>query len=235
MGLKILVADDEPAVSKMLKTLLERKGYEVVTVANGKEALEALKVGMYDCLVTDAIMPVLSGFDLTSAVRKDPKDNAIPIIMLTRKRHQLDVRQALDAGVTDYVLKPVDEQILLDKLEVCLKKSGAARHVYVGGLMPLQAVADLQLRSEFVSLSETGATMLVPFELPAGFSCEARTAIFEEMGIRSPLLRMISCTRLPEARRGLYHEARFTFAGVTEPDLMKIRSWLQKEAIRRRK
>jgi CheY-like chemotaxis protein len=233
VGFKILVADDEPAVAKMLRTLLTRRGYEVVTVANGKEALEKLRAGTFDCLVTDAIMPVLSGFDLTSAVRRDPKDGAIPIIMLTRKRHQLDVRQALDAGVNDYVLKPVDEDILIDKLENCLKKSGAKREVYEGSV--LQAAADLMVRSEITAVSESGTTMLVPFELPGGFACEARTAIFEEIGIRAPLMRLLSCEKLAESRRGFAYEARFTFAGVGEPDLMKIRAWLTKEAVRRRK
>jgi CheY-like chemotaxis protein len=230
---KILVADDEPAVSKMLKFILEREGHEVTAVANGEEALDALRVGTFDCLVTDAIMPVLSGFDLTRAVRKDPRDGQIPILMLTRKRHRLDVRQAVDAGVTDYVLKPVDENLLLDKIEICLKKAAARRQVFENA--SLQAAADLALRSEITALSESGLTMLVPALLPADLTCESRSQIFEEIGIRAPLMKLVSCEALPERRKTFGHEARFNFIGVLEADLMKIRSWLQKEAVRRRK
>jgi CheY-like chemotaxis protein len=232
-GSKILVADDEPAVSKMLKLILERKGYEVSTVLNGKEALDKLKTDAFDCLVTDALMPVLSGFDLTRAIRNDPKDSAIPVIMLTRKRHQVDVRQALDAGVNDYVIKPVDEQLLLDKIEACLKKSAAKRQLFEASLV--QAAAELLLRSEITALSESGMTLLVPLELPRDFSCESSSPLFEEIGIRPPLMTLVSCGRAAEAKRNLTYEARFSFAGVAEPDLMKIRTWLQKEAIRRRK
>jgi CheY-like chemotaxis protein len=235
MTFKILIADDEPAVVRMLKLLLERKGHEVTAVTNGKEALEALRVGRFDCLVTDAIMPVLSGFDLTRAVRKDPKDGSIPILMLTRKRHRLDVRQALDAGVTDYVLKPIDEHLLLDKIEICLKKASAQRQVFEGAVSSLQAAAELMIRSEVTALSESGITLLVPVELPKDYSCDARTPLYEEIGIRAPLMKLISCTKVTEPRKGLLFEAKFSFAGVIEADLMKIRSWLQKEAIRRRK
>jgi CheY-like chemotaxis protein len=235
MSFKILVADDEPAITKMLKLILERHGHEVVTVSNGKEALEKLRASSFDCLVADAIMPVLSGFDLTRAIRKDPKDGAIPVLMLTRKNHRLDVKQALEAGVTDYLLKPVDEHLLLDKIEVCLKKSGAQRQVFESNIASPQATADLMIRSDVTALSESGMTLLVPFDLPMDFSCEARTALFDEIGIRPPLMKLFSCTRVPEPRKQLAYEAKFSFAGVTEADLMKIRSWLQKESIRRRK
>jgi CheY-like chemotaxis protein len=230
--MKILIADDEPAVLKMLALLLERQGHEVMTAANGKQALELLVGGSFDCVITDAIMPVMTGFELTQAVRKDPVIGQIPILMLTRKRHRVDVRQALDAGVTDYLLKPVDEHLLLDKLDMTLKKTTGSRQFYE---TTLQAAAELLVRSEIVALSESGATLNVPMQLPRDLESSARTSIFEEIGIRAPLMRLVSCEPLAAARSGLTHEAKFSFVALAEPELMKIRSWLQKEAIRRRK
>jgi CheY-like chemotaxis protein len=229
---KNLVADDEPAIAKMLKLILERKGYEVDIVSNGKEALERLKMAPFDCLVTDAIMPVLSGFDLTRAIRNDPKDGSIPVVMLTRKRHRVDVKQALDAGVNDYVIKPIDEQLLLDKIEACLKKAKQERHVVSVSMIK---EADLLVGSEITALSESGVTLLTPLELPNDFSCESRSPVFAEIGIQAPLMKLLSCVPLGKARGNLAFEAKFSFAGVTESDLKKIRIWLQKEAIRRRK
>jgi DNA-binding response OmpR family regulator/HPt (histidine-containing phosphotransfer) domain-containing protein len=118
----VLVADDDPIIVRTLKQVLESQGYTFSGVSNGAEALEKLSRRTYDLVITDANMPNgMSGFELAAAMSKSEKMMGIPIILLTGRRSKQDVLRAHECGVDDYVVKPVDPDMILAKIDSLLK------------------------------------------------------------------------------------------------------------------
>lgn len=236
---RLLVVDDEPSILKLLKVLLTRAKYQVATCASGDEALRALSQGQFDLMITDAIMPAMTGFELVRALRRNPTFQELPILMLTRKNDRSDVKQALEAGVTDYVLKPIDEHLLMDKVELSLKSLNSnhrLREVPIHG-PDSRAVAHFDIR--VISMRESGMVLRLPFSVPSDPVLRIDAPLFKHVGIAAPFLKMTSC-ELKYAKdvpdlADLPYEAEFTFIGIPESDLKKIRTWLQKQEIQRKK
>ncbi|MDQ3421703.1 MAG: response regulator, partial [Acidobacteriota bacterium] len=114
---RVLVVDDEPSMRQMLSFALRREGYDVTTADDGRTALEALRDGRFDLVVTDVRMPEVSGVDLLrEAKRLDP---ALSIIMMTAYGSKETVLEALRLGATDYVEKTPN---LRDELTLRVRK-----------------------------------------------------------------------------------------------------------------
>lgn len=102
--MRLLLAEDEKALSKALTAILERNHYSVDTVFDGEEALEYLEADNYDCVILDIMMPKIDGITVLKEIRK--KGNLIPVLMLTAKSEVDDKVMGLDAGANDYLTKP---------------------------------------------------------------------------------------------------------------------------------
>ncbi|MGZ3710064.1 MAG: response regulator, partial [Bdellovibrionota bacterium] len=165
---RLLVVDDEPAVLKLVATILSKHGHEIATSASGADAYEQLKKETFDCVVTDAIMPEVSGYDLVKLIRNHPGMAEMPVVMLTRKRHREDVKLAVEAGVTDYVLKPIDEHLLADKVESALKKGQGKRQVFESTINGEQAAAEIGFDCRVTAVSEADITLRLPMQLHSG-------------------------------------------------------------------
>lgn len=230
---RVLVIDDEEVVRKHLKLMLTRANYDVVTCTNGREALELLRNDLFDCVITDAIMPEISGYDLVKAIRRNPEISQIPVLMLTRKRNPLDVKKAVEAGVNDYILKPVDEHLLLDKVGLCLRKNSAKRHVYDYRLNETDGSASLKIPCRIVAISESILTMHSPIPLSEELAFQVAADLFKNIGIDYPYLKLISCETISGegAVSRLNYESQLAFVGAPDSDLKKIRSWVQKQVI----
>ena len=100
---KILVVDDEPSLQKMLAHALEREGFQVQTVADGEEALEAFKAYEPHLIILDIMLPKLDGTEVCRRIRAQ---SDVPIIMLTAKDDEIDRVVGLELGADDYVTKP---------------------------------------------------------------------------------------------------------------------------------
>src|SRR5437868_6785514 len=97
---RILVAEDESTISRVIEFRLKKDGYEVITVDNGKAAIEKLKENMPDLLITDIMMPFYSGLEVTNAVRNECKSK-IPIIVLSAAGLEHTVIEAFKLGADD--------------------------------------------------------------------------------------------------------------------------------------
>jgi len=232
-GKRLLVVDDDASILKLLKTLLSRAKYRVAGCESGAEALKLLSMGQYDLIITDAIMPEMSGFDLVRAIRGNASFDQLPIVMLTRKNARDDVKKALEAGVTDYVLKPVDEHLLIDKVEVLLRNGQPDNRLRELAIHGEQSSASVLLDVRITSLRETGAIVRFPYDLPQNAPLRLSTPIFEQIGIQPPLVRRASCELKPF--KDFPYEAEVSFVGMSESELKKIRAWLQKQEIQRKK
>jgi two-component system KDP operon response regulator KdpE len=117
----ILVVDDEPQITRVLKTTLSSHGYAVRSAANGQEAIDEMKTWSPDLIITDLRMPKMDGLELCRRVRSGSR---IPLIVLSVKGEEAIKVQALDAGAGDYITKPFSVNELLARVRVALRRSG---------------------------------------------------------------------------------------------------------------
>ncbi len=116
---KILVADDEISIRQIVEARLKMAGYEVVTAADGAEAVELVKSEQPNLIVLDIMMPKMDGLQVCREVRKNL---TTPIIMLTAKGDVIDRIQALELGADDYVVKPFSPRELEARIKAVLRR-----------------------------------------------------------------------------------------------------------------
>lgn len=117
---KILAVDDNPQIQKLVTVNLQARGYTVRVASTGEEALELFKVGDFDLVLLDLILPGISGLDVCLLIRQQ---SDVPIVVLSaREDEDLKVR-ALDAGADDYVTKPFSQKELLARLRAVMRRS----------------------------------------------------------------------------------------------------------------
>ena len=117
---RILLAEDNPVNQKVALRMLEKNGYQVVVVGNGLEALAALDHENFALVLMDVQMPLMSGLEAAAAIRKKERSTGVhvPIVAMTASAMQGDKERCLQAGMDDYVSKPVRFKELLEKVEV---------------------------------------------------------------------------------------------------------------------
>lgn len=113
----VLIVDDAAAMRRIVRGLLKELGFKNMREAeNGQLALDELKKKKADFVVSDWNMPVMTGIDLLRAIRADDSLKTIPFLMVTAETKQENIVEALQAGVSDYVVKPFNAATLLEKL-----------------------------------------------------------------------------------------------------------------------
>lgn len=166
---RILLVDDDADVRRLVKKILEKSGYSVMAVENGLSALSELNENTYDLLLSDANMPQYSGFDLLKAVRRLPKHRDLVIAMLTGRREMDSIKQAIELGANDYIVKPVDPEVLLGKIQKLLGSrmvSPALINLPDSVRVDFEASAQSPLRMKKIGLS--GFTAVTPFPMNIG-------------------------------------------------------------------
>jgi two-component system, OmpR family, KDP operon response regulator KdpE len=118
----ILVVDDEPQITRVLKTTLSSQGYAIRTANDGDEAVRVMKEWTPDLLITDLRMPNMNGLDLCRSVRRT---SSVPIIVLSVKGEERIKVEALDAGADDYITKPFSVNELLARVRAALRRASA--------------------------------------------------------------------------------------------------------------
>ena len=116
---KILIADDEADIRKILRLLLEKKGYAVAEASNGQGAVEKAREGDIDLIIMDIMMPQLSGIEATAAIREF---STVPILFLTAKSLDSDKESAYISGGDDYIVKPFSSAELILKVESLIRR-----------------------------------------------------------------------------------------------------------------
>lgn len=121
--MKILIVEDEKILADSLKTLLEKKGFEVEVAYDGVTGKEYAELGVYDLLILDVMMPGTNGYDLARQIRS--RRLGTPILMLTAKSELEDRITGLNAGADYYLTKPFDSRELLACINALLRRQGA--------------------------------------------------------------------------------------------------------------
>jgi len=119
---RILVVDDEPEAVDLVAFNLRQAGYEVVSAADGGEALRRARAQLPDLIVLDVMLPELDGLEVCKILRRDPTTAAIPILMLTAKASEVDRVLGLELGADDYVTKPFSPRELILRVRKLLER-----------------------------------------------------------------------------------------------------------------
>ena len=114
---RILVAEDDPALRRLVDMLLSNQGYDVLTVNDGADALAAVENWPPDALVVDVMMPRISGLTVCRELRADPRFAAVPIILLTARVFDEDIQAVMELGGIEFMNKPFNPRQLVAVLE----------------------------------------------------------------------------------------------------------------------
>jgi len=118
----ILVVEDDEHISQVLRFMLERQGYQVTHMADGRAASEYIASSNPPGLVLlDVMLPYVDGFEIVGLIRAQPAWREVPVLMLTAKNTERDTVRGLDAGANDFVVKPFEPQELLARVRRFLR------------------------------------------------------------------------------------------------------------------
>lgn len=120
---KILIIEDEPAIRANLEDILEMEGFQPLSAVNGRAGLEIAQRERPDLILCDVLMPELDGHVVLAELRREETTMRIPFIFLTAKGQQHDVREGMNLGADDYLIKPVRVDDLLAAIEARLERA----------------------------------------------------------------------------------------------------------------
>ena len=129
MRSKILVVDDEPEAVELVEFNLKQAGYEVISAADGAEALTKSRAKKPNLIVLDLMLPEMSGLEVCKTLRRDPATAGIPIIMLTARAAEIDRVLGLELGADDYITKPFSPRELVLRVKKILSCGPVAAEV----------------------------------------------------------------------------------------------------------
>ncbi|MBS6640898.1 MAG: response regulator transcription factor [Clostridiaceae bacterium] len=200
--MRLLLAEDEKALSRALKAILERDGYMVDAVYDGQAALDCLDTGSYDGAVLDIMMPALDGIEVLRRLRA--RGDLLPVLLLTAKSETDDKVQGLDSGANDYLTKPFAVRELLARVRAMTRAHSAQ--------------TDSRLTLGNITLDR------------ATFALSSPTGSFRLANREFQMLEMLLCSPghvIPEDR---FMERIWAQEGYTETSVVRIYiSYLQKK------
>jgi two-component system, chemotaxis family, chemotaxis protein CheY len=121
-NMKILVVDDMSTMRRIVKNIMKQLGFANVDEAeNGKDALDKLKAESFGFVISDWNMPVMTGIELLRAIRADDKLKALPVLMVTAEAQKENLVEAIQAGVSNYIVKPFTAEVLQEKMNKIFK------------------------------------------------------------------------------------------------------------------
>ena len=121
---KILIAEDEPDIRELVAFTLRFAGYEVVTAANGEEAVQLAARELPDMALMDVRMPRMTGYDACRMMKADPELRDIPVVFLSAKGQDTEIATGMAAGAEEYLLKPFAPDQLTERVRAILNKFG---------------------------------------------------------------------------------------------------------------
>jgi two-component system response regulator AtoC len=227
---RVLIVDDEINLRKVLCALLERDGHQTTAVADGLAALDVIKVGGIDLVITDMKMPQMSGLDLLRAIKSS--EPGLPVIVITAHGTVDSAVAALKDGAYDYITKPFDK----DELRVAVRKAASVRMVL---REHLQDVGDVKGRFQIIGQSPrmrdiyaiiekvaaTPSTVLITGESGTGKELVATALHVESPRKDKPIIK-VNCAAIPkdlmESEFFGYEQGAFTGAVSAKPGRFEL-------------
>ena len=197
--MKFLVVDDDPAILKMVQTLLEFSGHQVECRENALDAIKTLNDPSFDILISDATMPAYSGFDLIRTVKKKPALKNLSIAMLTGRSEKGDIEQALELGVQDYIVKPIEPELFLEKMKRLVERHPNNKTPHKD-MIRLEAI--VQHPITVVQITDIGVRVECPHPMAKDLVVKIDLPELKKIGIRQNQFKVIFNT--PQTQKGGY-------------------------------
>jgi len=162
-GLRVLIAEDEQRLRKIVRTYLQRGGYEVIEATNGQEAIDLLDENEVDLVILDVMMPQVDGW---SVLRQLRSESDLPVIMLTDRGDEEDKLFGFELGAEDYMTKPFSPRELMARVRVVMKrheKRGADSNVQMGKITLFPQSHQVQVDESEIVLSPKEYDLLFYF------------------------------------------------------------------------
>lgn len=229
-GLGVLCINSDLQALREIKAMLEPHGFIVHEAQTGAAAMKKMQAESYECIVVDAAFPMMSGFDLVRSIRRT---SDIPVVMINKKRDRKDVEKALEVGVTEYVIRPLDASVFVTKVRSCVNRSIEEKEQHRISLFNVND-ASISLPLSLASINEYGVSALMAFpyqSAPESGAVQFQCPLFRELSLEHVALQWF---RTEPMQSGGY-KVDFRFVGATEADLRRIRQFMQREEVRRRK
>ena len=148
---RVILAEDDEAISEPLARALRRDGHEVAVVASGQRALDGASSGVADLMVLDLGLPGMDGIEVIRSLRE--QGSKMPVIIVTARTSDLDFVVGLDAGADDYVAKPFRIDVLLARVRALVRRGSSPATIRVGELVIDSAARRVRVVDEEVALT----------------------------------------------------------------------------------
>lgn len=150
---KVLVVEDDIRLNQLIRTTLTRYGYNVTSAYNGADALEEISSRVYDLIISDIMMPKMDGYELAERVRE--QNATMPILFVTAKDKFEDKAKGFHIGIDDYMVKPIDINEMILRVNALLRRSNIARS-------HLLQVGDTTLNYDNLTVTREGEETVLP-------------------------------------------------------------------------
>jgi two-component system KDP operon response regulator KdpE len=218
MAERILVVDDEMQITRVLRAALSAQGYDVRTANDPEEALRLSQDWMPDLIITDLMMPGMTGVELSRAVRVKSK---VPILVLSVRDQERTKIEALDAGADDYVTKPFSTQELLARVRAHLRRAperSADLVIEVGDFIVDTGAHSVTVNGRAVHLTPKEFDLLLHFARHAGKVITHRALLTSVWGAQS--------AQQPEYLRVFVGQLRKKLQGDSDKEYIQTEPWV---------
>lgn len=207
MSLKIMVVDDEPDVLKLIKTVIQSLGYEVLGLTDSREAADRITHQKFDGIFLDARMPRPDGLELVRHIRSSASNSSVPVVMLTGYDDVDTMRAGFRAGITFFMGKPPEVRQIGNILKLMQDVMLREKRSYAR--LPLRTVVtcrsgEHQFTSASLNISEGGMLLEASGGLEAGREIELRFTVPSSPGVLNPRAKVVR--REPPDRMGVQFE-----------------------------
>jgi len=239
----ILVVDDDESAARLAETYLRKAGFQVQIAWEGESALEATAAAKPDAVLLDLYLPGLDGFEICRRLKDEEATRNVPVIILSSHHDHDQVMEALKAGADDFLVKPLDPHVLLQKIYTNIlgkeedvereKADGEERSREKRQYFRIAEIAQavLHLPVESLDLSEGGAGLLSQSPVKAGTVLTLTCQQFGEvLGSSEVAVRVRYVLNLHGKRR---YRIGVEFIGLSEKERKKIRQYVYRRQISR--
>jgi two-component system alkaline phosphatase synthesis response regulator PhoP len=156
---RVLVVEDEPDVAELMRYNLHKEGWDVLTVANGADAVKRAREAHPDIILLDIMVPQLNGWEVCRRLKQDPETAAVPVIMVTGRVEEGDKVLGFELGADDYVTKPFSPRELIARIRAVVRRRRAAEaterkaHLKVGDLEIDRHRFEVRMQGQLVELT----------------------------------------------------------------------------------
>jgi two-component system alkaline phosphatase synthesis response regulator PhoP len=213
---RILVVDDDRDIVRLVRSYLEKAGYEILTAYDGETALKILKSEKPQLLILDLMLPDRDGWDVARMVRADSVLRGTPIIMLTARVEDNDKIVGLEIGADDYITKPFNPREVVARVRALLRRSQmqldqrAPVRLEVGDLILDIGKRELTINQNFISLTPSEFEILKELMTNPGFVITRDELAEKALGYRSSSAGRTLDSHIKNLRRKLDQEGEYS-------------------------